>query len=224
MKLKINVPTSLNDIKLSQYQKFIRTTKDSEDEKFIARQMVGIFCDLPDSVIGNIKAKQYDELVSDITKVLQEPATFKQTFKLDGIEFGFIPNLDDITVDEKADLDMYYQDLQTLDKAMAVLFRPISTKTKLGYLIEDYDENYQYMGKGLDVTLDIAFGANVFFSTLTSDLMNYIQRFTVEQVERNPKAYEILAQNGVGTTAFTNSLQEIFLDLNRLVNLNFMQR
>ena len=221
MKININVPTSLSDIKLSQYQKFIRTTKDSEDDNFIARQMVCIFCDLPDSVVGSIKANQYDDLVKDISEVLQQKGTFKSTFKMNSVEYGFIPNLDDITVDEKADLDTFYKDVQTLDKAMGVLYRPITVKTKRGYLIEDYTD--EYLGQSLDVTLDIVFGANVFFSNLTKDLLNYIQRFTVEQVERNPKALQILAQNGVGITAFTNSLEEMFYDLNKLVNLNYTQ-
>ena len=104
MKVKITIPEKLSEIKLSQYQKFIRTTKDQEDEAFIARQMVGIFCDVPDKVVGQIKAKDYESILNSISEVLQEKPEFKPTFKMDGVEYGFIPNLsEDITVDEKAD-------------------------------------------------------------------------------------------------------------------------
>tara|TARA_R110000803_G_scaffold87668_2_gene154547 strand:+ start:375 stop:1019 length:645 start_codon:yes stop_codon:yes gene_type:complete len=214
MKVKITQPTSLKDIKLSQYQKFVRTTKDSEDNNFVTRQMISIFCNVPDKVVGQIKASDYDSIVADLTKVLELKPEFVPTFKLDGVEYGFIPELEDITVDEKADLDTFYKDIDTMDKAMAVLYRPITLKRGKKYLIEDYEgEN-----GSLDVTLDIVLGANVFFSLLMTDLLNYTQSYIAQEVEHNPKVSQILEQNGVGSTAFINSLQETFLSLTKLVS------
>ena len=214
MKVKITQPTSLKDIKLSQYQKFVRTTKDSEDNNFVTRQMISIFCNVPDKVVGQIKASDYDSIVADLTKVLELKPEFIPTFKLDGVEYGFIPELEDITVDEKADLDTFYKDIDTMDKAMAVLYRPITIKRGKKYLIEDYEgEN-----GSLDVTLDIVLGANVFFSLLMTDLLNYTQSYIAQEVEHNPKVSQILEQNGVGSTAFINSLQETFLSLTKLVS------
>lgn len=218
-RIKITIPTKLSDIKLSQYQKFARTTKDSEDDKFIARQIVGIFCNLPDNVVGQIKAKDFEGIVLSITNVLNQKPEFKTKFKKDGVEYGFIPKLDDITVDEKSDLDIYLTDMDKMDKAMSVMYRPIKTQTNKGYLIEDYDEEVE----GLDVTLDIAFGANVFFSSLMKDLLNFTQSFISDQVEHNPKVLQTLEANGVGITAFTNSLEETFLNLKTLVNLDYMK-
>lgn len=220
MKLKVKVPTSLKDIKLSQYQKFIRTTKDSEDENFIARQMVGIFCNLPDSVINSMKPKDFDNIVSDIVNVLSSKSELVTTFKLDGVEYGFIPDFNDITLGEKIDIDTNYKDISTLDKAMSVMYRVISYKKKDTYLIEDYTGEE----KPLDVTLDVVFGANVFFSTLMKDLLNYIQNSITHQVENNPKVSQTLEQNGDGTIAFTNSLEVIFSKLKQLASLNYTRR
>ena len=219
-KLKISIPSSLSEIKLSQYQKFIKTTKDSEDDNFVARQMVGIFCDIPDSVVGQISAKDYDDIIKTITETLNIEPKFKTTFTLDGVEYGFIPNMsEDITVDEKADLDTFLKDVKDMHKAMAVLYRPIKIKRSNGYLIEDYEAK----GNGLDVSLDIALGANVFFSTLMNDLLNYTQNFINQEVAHNPKVSQILEQNGVGITAFTNSLETTFSSLMKLVNLNYQK-
>ena len=44
MKLELNVPTSLNEITLGQYQKFLVTKDGSNDEEFIAQKMIEIFC------------------------------------------------------------------------------------------------------------------------------------------------------------------------------------
>lgn len=219
MKVKIKVPTSLSDIKLSQYQKFVRTTKDSEDESFIARQMVGIFCNLPDDVVSIMKVKDFNQTVEDITKVLQMSSELITQFTLDGVDYGFIPKFDDITVDEKADIDLFYKDLQTLDKAMGVMYRPIKYKNRNTYLIEDYKGNK----KSLDVTLDVAFGANIFFSTLMTDLLNYTQNYINNQAVHNQKVSQILEENGDGIAAFMNSLEVIFSSLKKSVNLNYMK-
>ena len=213
MNVKITVPTSLSDIKLSQYQKFQRTTEGSEDDNFITRQMVGIFCNIPDSVVDKIKAKDYNEIVSDITKVLQEEPKFKPIIKHEGKEYAFIPKLDDITVGEKADIDSNFNDVQKMHIAMSVMYRPIKFKKGDTYLIEDYEPN----AKGLDLSLDVVFGANVFFSNLTNDLLNYIQN-CIEAEVLKPKALQTLVKNGAGITAFTNSLEAIFSDLRKLAS------
>jgi len=217
MKIEIKVPSSLSDIKLSQYQKFIRTTKDSEDENYVARQMVLIFCNLTDNIVDKMKPRDYESIVEDLTNVLTQDAELVTKFELDDVEYGFIPNFDDITVGEKADIDTFYKDLDTLDKAMAVMYRPITFKNKSTYLIEDYEGK----GSSLDVTLDVAFGANVFFSTLTNDLMNYIQNCIADQAVQNPKVSQILAKNGRGIQAFMNSLEGMFSSLTKLQNLSY---
>ena len=214
MKVNINVPNTKKDIKLSQYQKFVKTTKDSEDEAFILRQMVGIFCNIPDSVVNNMTVNDFNDVTNTITKALEEKSEFKPRFVMDDIEYGFIPDLENITVGEKADLDSYYRDIDTMHKAMGVLYRPIKASSKKGYLIEDYEGK----GNSLDPTLDIVFGANVFFSSLMNDLLNYTQNSIAHQVAHSPKVSQTLEQNGVGTVAFMNSLAETFSSLRALAN------
>jgi len=218
--MKIKIPERLSDIKLSQYQKFLRTTKDSEDDNFIARQMVAIFCDIPDKVVDQIIAKDFESIVNQIGNALNQSPEFKEVITYEGVKYGFIPNLDEITVAEKADLDTYFKDVQTMDKAMGVLYREIDIQTKRGYLIQDYNAD----GKSLDLTLDVVFGANVFFYNLMRDLLIYTQNSIKAEAEQNPKVKQILSKNGVGITAFLNSLQETFLNLTMLANLNFLKR
>jgi len=220
MKLKVKIPTDLSDIKLSQYQKFIRTTKDSEDDAYIARQMVAIFCNLSDKLVDSIKAKDYNGIIEDINKVLTQEPKFKTTFRHEGIKYGFIPDIEDITVGEKADLDTFLQDVQKMHLAMGVMYRPIKSQVKNKYLIEDYSDK----NKGLDVTLDIALAANGFFLNLMHDLLNYTQSYIEVEVAHNPKLSQTLEENGVGTTAFINSQKGIFSDLKRLVDLGFTMR
>lgn len=217
MKVKITQPNKLSEIKLSQYTKFLRTTKDSEDEMFIAKQLVGIFCSLPDNVVNQINAKEFDLIVEELSELLNTEHDLVTTFKMDGVEYGFIPDFEDITIGEKVDLDSFYQDTDNMGKAMNVLYRPITIKQKDKYLIKDYEGN----GESLDVTLDVAFGANVFFLDLMSGLLNYTQNFIDQEVAHNPKVSQTLEQNGVGTIHFTESLSSIISQLKKQLKGNY---
>lgn len=218
MKIKVKVPTSLSDIKLSQFQKFLRTTKDSEDERFIARQMVGIFCNLSDDLVDKIRKKDYDVMVSDLTNVLniddvKPPLQRIITYK--GREYGFIPNLDDILVGEQADIDSMISDWQKMHRVMGVMYRPVKSRKKDKYLIEDYEPNE------LDLPMDVVQGALVFFYNLLNDLLICTQSYINQEVVI--KNSQILERNGVGINQFTESLEATFSHLTRLLNSGYMK-
>ena len=44
MRIEINVPSSISEIPLMNYQKFLKVQKNSNDEEFIAQKMIEIFC------------------------------------------------------------------------------------------------------------------------------------------------------------------------------------
>ena len=215
MRVKITVPTSLSEIKLSQYQKFLRTTKDSEDINFINKQMVGIFCDLPDDVVNSITQKSFDEICADITNLLKTVNNQKlqRIVNYDGKEYGFIPNLDDITVGEQADLSEYIKDWQNMGKALGVMYRPVTLKRKEAYLIEEYKGD----GVSLDMPLDVALGAYFFFVNLAKDLLNYIPNY-IEKVAQQDENLQSSEVNGVGITQSMASLREICLSLTMSLN------
>lgn len=211
--LKIKVPTSLSDIKLSQYQQFLKETEGEEDESIIAFKMVCIFCELPEVIVENTSKQSYDSIISDLNKIFdfdKDKLPFINKVRYNGLEYGFIPNMDNITVKEQADADGYLKDWQQVDKLMGVLYRPIKTKNKNTYLIEDYKA-----GESLDFTMDIVFGAYFFLQNLYLDLLSCIPNFIKAEVNQDPKLRN-LVENGVGIKTFINSLEEVFLGLKML--------
>ena len=44
MRVKITVPNDLSEIKLWQYQKFLKIQEQNEDDKFLASKRLEIFC------------------------------------------------------------------------------------------------------------------------------------------------------------------------------------
>lgn len=215
MKVKINIPGELSDIKLSQYQQFVKTTKDSEDDKWIRRQYVAVFCKLNDKIVGKIRKKDFDSIVSHVNNLLVKEPPLQEIIHHNGQKLGFIPKLEDITLDEQADIETWLQDVDTWDKAMNVLYRPVKGNLKDKYLIEDYEGD----GKGLDVSLDVALGAVLFFYNLMNDCLTFIPNYIKDN---RMQIQPILEKNGIGITTFTHSLKAILDDLKKSVSYGYM--
>jgi len=217
MKLEITIPTNLNELKLFQYQKFLAIAKDNEDEEFLQQKMIQIFCDIELKDILKMKYKDINDITSSLNKMFTQNHTFINRFKLDGIEFGFIPNLDNISFGEYTDLDTYITDWNNMHKAMAVLYRPIIKKgINNTYKISEYKGTEQYAEIMKDIPLDVCLGAVVFFYNLGNELL----KATIHYLENNQEVQNILQQqtselNGDGITQSMLSLKEILLDLTK---------
>lgn len=97
MKLDVVVPTRLSEIPLRTYQEWLTVQENSNDEELLAHKFVQLFLGLSLKDAVQVARKDINRMISKITKALQETPEFKQTFKFRDIEFGFIPNLDNIT-------------------------------------------------------------------------------------------------------------------------------
>jgi len=217
MKVEINVPDSLNEITLAQYQRFEKlNTEENQGSTFLLQKMVEIFCNLDLKDVAEIKYKSVQEIAVHLNKVFDAKHSLIPTFKLGAVEYGFIPVLDDMTLGEYIDLDENLGDWQSMHKAMSVLYRPVNFKKGHKYNIEPYsgmNENLKYM------PLDVVFAAMVFFWNLNNELittiLNYLQKetnnLTTQQKER-------LEASGVGINQSMESLKEMLPSLMRLPN------
>ena len=170
MQVEINVPDSLSEIKLEQYQKFQALNTDENSESpFLLQKMIEIFCNLNLKEVATIKYKSVQVIVEHLNKVFSVKTDLKNTFKLKGVEYGFIPVLDDMSLCEYIDLDNYICDWDNMHKAMNVLFRPIENKRGVKYNVIEYgkQDNSQVLK---DMPLDIVLGAMVFFYHLNNEL------------------------------------------------------
>lgn len=209
MELNITVPTSLKDIKLSDYQKFLKIAKGNDDDMFIRQKMVQIFCHIPLLAVTKIKRKDFTIISNTILEVLQEKPKLTTITEIKGVRYGFIPNLsDDMTLGEFVDLDNYMKDWNDFHKAMSVLYRPIATERKGKYTINEYNTEESNSSVMLDMNMEVVMGAVVFFWTLSNQLLKITPKYLQQLLRKNPKAAEALEKNGVGISTFTNSLEE----------------
>jgi hypothetical protein len=193
MKFEISIPTELKEIKLSQYQAFLKIAKDNTDEEFLHQKMVQTFCGIDLKEVAEIRYKEVIEITESLGKMFDvKNHKFINKFKLGGVEFGFIPNLDDMTFGEYTDLDTYINDWEQMHKAMAVLYRPIKKNGLNGtYEIEKYNGSITYSDVMKHAPLDVVFGANVFFYTLGNELL----KSTMTYLENNKEIQTILHQH-----------------------------
>lgn len=228
MKLEVNIPT-LRDIKLKQYQDFMLLSRDDNKNEL---KMVEILCGFKPEAVKMIKASSLSLIVNELNNSFTDIPDLIKTFKIGDIEFGFIPNLEDITLGEYIDLDEFMNDFSTMHKAMAVLYRPIKKKKKswfnrkeTQYLIEEYNGVQKYSELMKHTPLDISLSAYFFFVNLRKELLTCTLNFLnkeIQKLESTSQQNHNLEKNGDGINQYINSLNETFLKLTELQNLEYM--
>ena len=214
MEVKIQIPTTLNEITLGQYQEFSKL--DSKKESDVLLKMVEIFCKAPVEVVRSMKANDIKDICEVINKMFDVEHQLINRFQLGGQDFGFIPDLENISFGEYVDLDTFIGDTDNLHRAMNVLFRPIDLKQGSRYTLKDYDPDTNESAK--DYPLDACFGAMVFFYALGKDLSIAILNSSSKQNEENLAQYLGSLPNGDGTIQSMQSLTEILQDLKISLN------
>lgn len=215
MKLHLQVPDSLSDITLKQYADFDKVNiEENQNSVFLMQKVVEIFCKVNLDLTLQIKYKDLQDITKHIYGMLEQETEFVSVFKMNDIEYGFIPKLDDITLGEYIDLDNYLGSWKTMNKAMSVLYRPIEYRKGERYIIQEYKgtEGSEIM---YDAPLNIPLGAMIFFWNLKTELLshtlNYSQKVLGESLTSEQQ--QTLEENGVGINQSLHSLQEILKDL-----------
>ena len=196
--MKITIPESIEDITLKQLQEVtLFAKKDGVTELEVSKEKVRIITGI-DLSECEISQSDFEGLVESIDKALSTPAEFKQRFSLNGVEFGFHPNLDKMSSAEYYDLMTYGEETETLHNLMAILFRPIKNEDKFGnYTIKKYKgtEGCEQMK---DMQLNLVNGALVFFLNLSKELQLSTQESLKEVERQREKMQHNSSKSGVG--------------------------
>lgn len=218
MKAKLKVPTELNDISLKQYQEYLKAVDKVENKDLIQQITIEHFCEIPLSNVLLIQMADVTRISNDIDEMFREPKPLYQTFKIGGQEFGMIPNLEEMTFGEYVDLDSYVTDWQKMHKAMAVLFRPITTKIDDKYEILPYKGSDEFSELMQFAPLGVVMGAMVFFWNLGQDLLKALVHYLQEEMATTLHPKHSLHNDGDGMHQSIHSLRETLSGLDKLLN------
>ena len=215
MKFDIEIPDSLDEITLEQYQKFLKIQDNNDDEKFLSVKMVEIFCGIRADHVLMMRATDIKSVVQILSEMLNVTPKLKTMFKMKGEQYGFLPKLDDMSFGEYIDLDTFIGDWQNMHRAMNVLYRPINNQHGNKYNVKEYDvDNAEKMK---DMPMSAVLGSIVFFYNLGMDLSKAMMNY-LDNKEKNLAQHLISEESGVGINQFTHSLRGILNDLKISLN------
>ncbi len=211
MNINIEIPTKLSDITLGQYKRFLNIQKQTEESHFLNAKAIEIFCDIELKNVMRLKMADFDKITTKINSLFEQKPKLVQRFKIDSVEYGFHPQLDELTLGEYIDVDTYIADWENMEKTMNVLYRPIENKLKDRYSIKEYnvDTSENLLAMPMDAVLSSIF----FLWNLGIDLSKTILNYSEMGEEMNLTHQQILAENGDGISQYTHSLMEILQDL-----------
>ena len=218
MKLNFKIPTSLNEITLRQYKRYLQYQETLKEERLLNAKMIEIFCNVNFKEVMLLKLNDSNEILSILASLFEEKPSLVSKFKLNGLEYGFQPQLDNITLGEYIDLDTYIGDWENMEKAMNVLYRPVIIKLKDKYSIEDY--NTETSENLLDMPMDAAMSSIFFLWNLGLELSKTMTNSLETEEEANKALTKYLnsQKNGDGINQFSDSLKGILQDLKISLN------
>jgi hypothetical protein len=217
MKIEINVPTSLDEITLGQYQKYLKIAEDNPDGNFLDAKMIEIFCGIPLNDTYKLKASSASAIIDILSELLDSKPTHVEQFVMDGVTYGFIPDLDDMSLGEYIDLDNNASKWEQMHVAMNVLYRPIKDIRKEKYNIVDY--NPSNPDKMKDTPMSAVTGSLFFFLNLGIELSKHTILYSNNEQEMKAIQEKLTSiGNGGGINQFTDSLEEILRDLKISLN------
>lgn len=121
---------------------------------------------------SKIKLDNATQMILDFHENLNDkPDGLIQKFKYDDVEYGLIPDFEDITVAEFLDINSYESETDNINKLLAVLYRPIKRSLGKYYEIEEYNGTGQRALLFENIDIKIYFSVVNFFLTLSQTLL-----------------------------------------------------
>jgi hypothetical protein len=196
--IQISLPESYGDIDLKKYldiQKELINYQDDEDAQIAI--LITYLCGLDVKYISGLNKKDFDLLKQSLQKFLEKTDFPLQRFiTIDGVEYGFEPNLSNISYGAYVDITKY--DTISIDnnwaKIMSILYRPVTKKVRDTYEIQAYNgiiDDKLF----LTVPMNVHFGAYNFFFLLSRDLQTSILNY-MKGMDLPPNIKLILERSG----------------------------
>lgn len=213
--LTITVPKDWSAVTLQQ---FLNLKKDMETYKDEPEALVACLfhhlCKFPVEYLQQLDLDTYIAIKKDIYEFFNKvELPLKRFIEIDGVEYGFEPNLSQMAYGAYLDISKY-QSLEMDDKwaeIMSILYRPVVKKQGALYDIKVYDGTID-KEKFLNVGMDAHWGAIFFFKGLLADLQNSIlNSLKKESAEIPANIKSILLKSGNPIHPLSNWQMETLL-------------
>ncbi len=200
--IEIVVPNNWAAVTLKEYLDLQKDLKAYEDnEEAITAILFHRLCKLKVEWISKLDVETYVQIRNQLSSFLSQTELPLQKFiTIDGVEYGFEPNLSNMSYGAYVDITKY-SELTIDDKwaeIMSILYRPVTRKAGQSYMIKDYDGDINPT-PFLSLGMDIHFGALFFLVNLYKDLLKGTLNYMMETVELPHNIKSTLERSGVLT-------------------------
>lgn len=136
----MKIPKSYFDISIRQFDE-LKRANEIEDQKGRQLAQLAILLDIDIDEVEKLPIAKFQEINQSIKFLLETPkGDFRRIIEIDGVKWGFVRNLEHVTLGEWIDLDYYVAEWDDVKHKLAsVLWRRVISEDELGYHIEDYD-------------------------------------------------------------------------------------
>ena len=180
---------SWKDVTLENWLKLIDFQEGSKTKE--AEETIAVLSNIPKKLIKELALKDVAVIMSRIADLQQKQnSSLKRVIEIDGVEYGFHPDLDSITLGEYADLETFIKGgLENhLPEIMAILYRPIKEKKNDIYIIDAYDGNITLRKEEMKkMSAEQVQSALVFFYHLGKKLWLTLQSFSIQLLKEMKK-------------------------------------
>jgi hypothetical protein len=175
------ITTKYSDQTLGTYVDFVNAGNDSISQ-------ISAITGLKRDDIRKIDMPTIDKIVNAYAEGLKnDEKIFQKFIEIDGVKFGFHPNLKSMTFGEWLDLSEFSKNYPTqLPELMCILYRPVTAEINLQYKIEEYDSttHMKYVPQMRKMNLANVNAALLFFSTLRKDLLTNTPDYLEAELEK----------------------------------------
>jgi hypothetical protein len=173
---------SWEDVTLETWLSLIDFETGTKTEE--ATETIVALSNIPKQLVKELALKDVATIMSRIAQLQQEQDTkLKRIIEIDGIEYGFHPDLDSITLGEYADIETFIKNgiEKNLPELMAVLYRPIKEKKNDIYIVDAYDGNIRLRTEEMKkMSAEQVQSALVFFYNLGKELSEILPLYLME--------------------------------------------
>ena len=173
------------DVTLSTWLQLIDFETGTKTEE--ATETIAALSDIPKKLIKELSLSDVAVIMSKVGELQQEQDTkLKRIIEINGVEYGFHPDLDSISLGEYADIEQFIKNGidSSLPELMAVLYRPIKLKKNDIYIIDSYDGDIRLRAEEMkQMSAEQVQSALVFFYTLGKVLSEILPLYLMERLK-----------------------------------------
>jgi len=177
--------SSWKDVTLEKWLKLIDFESGSKCEE--AEETIAALSDIPKKLVKELALRDVAVIMSRVAELqVGQDNTLKNIITINDVEYGFHPDLSEITLGEYADIETFIKNGidKQLPELMAVLYRPITEKKNDIYTIDAYDGNIRIRTEEMkQMSAEQVQSALMFFFALGKKLSEIMPSYLMEQLK-----------------------------------------